>query len=131
MQARLGRFRLNAPRQTSPSPAVPLSESPVQLTFSISLPDKPALVNNTKSKGPSVGTFAYDLAVATYPMKWESWVKFQEWLLQEQRDNCIELRLVTTKRLVPAYERKCRYVCSRHGTGGVKSYTKLHPEWNF
>ncbi|KAJ7161863.1 hypothetical protein C8R43DRAFT_880427 [Mycena crocata] len=30
---------------------------------------------------------------------------------------------------MPAYQRKCRYVCSRAGTGGVKSYTRRRPEW--
>ncbi|KAJ7113248.1 hypothetical protein C8R43DRAFT_903346, partial [Mycena crocata] len=41
----------------------------------------------------------------------------------------MELRLVNTYHRLPAYERQCRYVCSRSGTGGIKHYTRLHPEW--
>ena len=31
---------------------------------------------------------------------------------------------------MPEFERQLRYVCSRAGTGGIKPYSKLHPEWN-
>ncbi|KAJ7202556.1 hypothetical protein GGX14DRAFT_330437, partial [Mycena pura] len=79
---------------------------------------------------PAIGSFEYDLASSKYQHRWDNWVKFQEWLLQEQQQQCIELRLVNTYRRMPAYERKCRYVCSRAGTGGIKPYTRRHPEWN-
>ncbi|KAJ7730819.1 hypothetical protein B0H16DRAFT_1329762 [Mycena metata] len=37
---------------------------------------------------------------------------------------------MTTYYGLPEFERQLRYVCSRGGTGGVKPYTKRHPEWH-
>ncbi|KAJ7368946.1 hypothetical protein DFH08DRAFT_659509, partial [Mycena albidolilacea] len=82
-------------------------------------------------RGPAVGTFEYDLASGKFQTRWDDWTQFQQWLREEEQQNCIELRLVNTYRRPPAYERKLWYICSRHGTGGVKVYTKRHPEWEF
>ncbi|KAJ7198247.1 hypothetical protein GGX14DRAFT_331781, partial [Mycena pura] len=68
------------------------------------------------------GSFQYDLASSTFPKQWK------DWLQQEQRQHCIELRLVKTTKGTSDYERKCRFVCSRAGTGGVKQYTRQCPE---
>ncbi|KAJ7818322.1 hypothetical protein B0H14DRAFT_2373223, partial [Mycena olivaceomarginata] len=51
-----------------------------------------------------------------------------QWLENEEHRQCIELRLVQTTKGLPQFEKKLRYVCSRHGTGGVKEYEKKFPE---
>ncbi|KAJ7511851.1 hypothetical protein B0H11DRAFT_1700081 [Mycena galericulata] len=63
-------------------------------------------------------------------MRWETWSDFQNWIAEEQRSRAIELRLVNTYQGLPEFERQLRYVCSRGGTGGIKTYLKSHPEWN-
>ncbi|KAJ7491810.1 hypothetical protein B0H11DRAFT_1629894, partial [Mycena galericulata] len=55
---------------------------------------------------------------------------FESWLAKEQRDRGIELRLVNTYGGMPEFERKLRFVCSRAGTGGLKSYEKRHTDRN-
>jgi hypothetical protein len=63
-------------------------------------------------------------------MRWDSFRDFEVWLANEQQTHAIELRLVNTYMNSLQYDRQLRYVCSRGGTGGKKSYLKLHPEWN-
>jgi hypothetical protein len=84
--------------------------------------------NDPTPAGPSAGSFEHDLASPTYQERWESWSEFESWLKEEQRANGIELLLVNTYLGLPEFERKLRYVCSRGGTGGLKAYTKLHPD---
>lgn len=129
MEAFKGRFRLNGfsrgaspPSSRSPSPP-PSSPNPSQFQYfrAFSDPTTPAA---------AIGSFQFDSTSKNYPYRWESWSEFQTWRANEERQNCIELRLVTTFLGLPEYERQCRYVCSRGGTGGVKAYEKLHPEWN-
>lgn len=79
---------------------------------------------------PPAGSFQSDIASSKYQNRWESWTEFQEWLAEEQRTQGIELRLVNTYAGMPEFERQLRFVCSRGGTGGVKPYTKRHPDWN-
>ncbi|KAJ6490439.1 hypothetical protein DFH09DRAFT_947897, partial [Mycena vulgaris] len=80
---------------------------------------------------PPLGSFQYDsLPSSKYTLRWDDWSSFKTWLLAEQQTLGIELRLVNTYAGLPEYERQCRYVCSRKGTGGIKAYTKLHPNWN-
>ena len=126
MQSRLGRFRVNPLSQDSVQYSGPLSTPPVEIEFRIQ--DEPQPTEDPKLK-PVVGSFEYDLASSKYQHRWDDWTKFQEWLSQEQQQQCIELHLVNTYRRMPAYERKCRYVCSRAGTGGVKAYRRRQPEW--
>ncbi|KAJ7206518.1 hypothetical protein GGX14DRAFT_637440, partial [Mycena pura] len=63
-----------------------------------------------------------------YKISWADWAAFLAWWEQEQAQLCIELRLVNTYRNSAEYLRKLRYVCSRAGTGGTKTYTKKFPE---
>ncbi|KAJ7659110.1 hypothetical protein DFH06DRAFT_939351, partial [Mycena polygramma] len=77
-----------------------------------------------------VGSFDYDQTLPKYQLRWDSWAEFLKWRATEEKEHCIELRLVNTYNGMPEYERQCRYVCSRAGTGGVKDYVKLHPTWN-
>ncbi|KAJ7030976.1 hypothetical protein C8F04DRAFT_960981 [Mycena alexandri] len=92
-----------------------------QFTFSAYL--------NPTPPPPPVGLYQHDLASGAYPLTWNTWDEFQRWRVEEERQGCIELRLVNTFVGLPEYERQCRYICSRAGTGGLKEYTKLHPEW--
>ncbi|KAJ7107299.1 hypothetical protein C8R43DRAFT_905769, partial [Mycena crocata] len=80
---------------------------------------------------PATGSFEYDLASGDYLEQWENWSEFQKWQAEEERKNCIEICLVNTYSRLPAYERKCRFVCSRSGTGGIKEYVKKHPTWQY
>ena len=109
MQSRLGRFRVNPLSQDSVQYSGPLSTPPVEIEFRIQ--DEPQPTEDPKLK-PVVGSFEYDLASSKYQHRWDDWTKFQEWLSQEQQQQCIELHLVNTYRRMPAYERKCRYVQS-------------------
>ncbi|KAJ7270576.1 hypothetical protein C8J57DRAFT_1065834 [Mycena rebaudengoi] len=80
-------------------------------------------------QAPPRGSFQHDLASSNFQKSWKNWADFQSWRAQEQQKLCIELRLIHTHARMPAYIRKLRYVCSRAGTGRVKEYTKLHPDW--
>ncbi|KAJ7322987.1 hypothetical protein DFH08DRAFT_638457, partial [Mycena albidolilacea] len=53
---------------------------------------------------------------------------FKTWLTNEQRRNTIELQLVHTVTGLPQFSCKHCFVCSRHGTGGVKVIEKKLPE---
>jgi hypothetical protein len=61
-------------------------------------------------------------------LAWDTMHDFEAWIANEQLTKCFELCLVQTLTGLPHYEKKLRYVCSRHGTGGVKEYTKQFPE---
>lgn len=78
---------------------------------------------------PRIGSLEYDLQESKYTHKWDSWPDFQAWLAQEQREKGIELRRVKTYCGTLAYDQRYRFVCSRKGTGGIKTYTKLRPDW--
>ncbi|KAJ7100634.1 hypothetical protein B0H15DRAFT_816760 [Mycena belliarum] len=125
-----GRFRLDCPRSSAPSP----SDSSIVPSTA---PNSPAFAyiefrahpDPTPPK-PTRGCFEHDSASSKFGLRWERWTDFQAWLITEQETHCIELRLVNTYPSTPAFQRACRYVCSRKGTGGIKPYTKLHPEWN-
>ncbi|KAJ7778139.1 hypothetical protein B0H16DRAFT_1270524, partial [Mycena metata] len=75
------------------------------------------------------GSFPYDLASGKYKMRWDSFEDFEEWFQEEQNSRVIQFRLIKTYSNAPVFDRQLRYSCSRGGTGGQKSYTKLHPEW--
>ncbi|KAK6988248.1 hypothetical protein R3P38DRAFT_2804725 [Favolaschia claudopus] len=77
---------------------------------------------------PPAGSFDSDVALGTFNLRWEDWPDFERWLSEEQRQNGIELSLVNTYLGEPAFSRKLRYVCSRAGTGGIKTYVKKYPE---
>jgi hypothetical protein len=78
-------FRLEQPNPdvstASPSSA---SSSFQFLTFS-ALPQDPSPPN------PHAGSFEYDLASSNYPLRWESWTEFKNWLAKEEHDQGIEL----------------------------------------
>ncbi|KAJ7779820.1 hypothetical protein B0H16DRAFT_1273978, partial [Mycena metata] len=75
------------------------------------------------------GSFDYDQASAKYTMRWDSFKAFEAWRDEEEVSRVIQFRLVNTYNKTGVYERQLRYVCSRAGTGGVKNYVKLHPQW--
>ncbi|KAJ7739181.1 hypothetical protein B0H16DRAFT_1260250, partial [Mycena metata] len=79
---------------------------------------------------PLAGSFEADVILVKFNRRWESWGEFQGWLGLEQQGRGMELHLMTTYHGLPEFERQLRYVCSRGGTGGVKPYTKRHPEWH-
>jgi hypothetical protein len=70
---------------------------------------------------PPAGSFESDIASSEYQQRWETWTDFENWIVQEQRSKGIELHLVNTYLGLPDFERKLRYVCSRAGTGGLKT----------
>ncbi|KAJ7806691.1 hypothetical protein B0H14DRAFT_2381789 [Mycena olivaceomarginata] len=87
-------------------------------------------VLNVAPSGPPAGSFEYDRVSDKYHLSWGSWHAFEAWRTEEERSKCIELRLVNTFYGLPEFEQQLRFICSRAGTGGVKNYAKLHPEWN-
>ncbi|KAJ7197468.1 hypothetical protein GGX14DRAFT_313609, partial [Mycena pura] len=74
------------------------------------------------------GSFQADSTSGKFLLSWDHWADFQAWLENEERRHCIELRLIQTTKGLPQFDKKLRYVCSRHGTGGVKVYEKKFPE---
>ncbi|KAJ7616248.1 hypothetical protein B0H17DRAFT_965728, partial [Mycena rosella] len=78
---------------------------------------------------PTPGSFARDEACPKYNHRWNNWAHSEAWLAQEQQEECVELRLTNTYLGMPVFEQELRYRCSRAGTGGIKVYTKRHPEW--
>ncbi|KAJ7079162.1 hypothetical protein B0H15DRAFT_788380, partial [Mycena belliarum] len=126
-----GRFRLDraaAPRSSVSSPSdssgVPAPSAPTFAYIDFRVHPDP-----TPPK-PAIGCFEHDSASSKFGLRWDRWTDFQAWLITEQETHGIELRLVNTYPPTPAFQRACRYVCSRKGTGGIKPYTKIHPDWN-
>ncbi|KAJ7697907.1 hypothetical protein B0H17DRAFT_1130186 [Mycena rosella] len=78
---------------------------------------------------PTPGSFAHNEAYPKYNHRWNNRVHFKAWLAQEQQEECVKLRLTNTYLGMPVFEQGLQYHCSRAGTGGVKKYTKWHPEW--
>lgn len=77
----------------------------------------------------SYGSFEYDSAQTKYNKRWNSRQEFLDWLELENLSKGIELRRVGEKTGKDKYVSHFLYVCSRHGTGGVKSYTLKNPHW--
>src|SRR6202050_1823592 len=78
------------------------------------------------------GGYSYDLARGKYNLSWDSMEAMQIWLLKEQEDKLVELRLKEVKRDntgVKGWKAKHCYVCARQGTGGESKYEKKNPEW--
>lgn len=128
MHAGLRRFRL----RPSPgvSPTLPTtggldqpSPSPTFSQTQFRVHDDPTPSKHT------VGSYEYDLECGKYQKQWKDWQQFEEWLVQEQADKTVEFGLANTYKTSNLYTRKLYYVCSRAGTGGIKNYVKLHPEW--
>ncbi|KAJ7210954.1 hypothetical protein C8J57DRAFT_1097961 [Mycena rebaudengoi] len=129
MQAQRGRFRLDRSISSLPeNPPLTSDLAPSGGHFTFRAFEDPA-------PPPPIGSYAYDLASGKYELRWADWASFLKWKSSEEESKCIELRLVNTYTGTPpaatAFERQCRYVCSRGGTGGIKPYTKRHPEWRF
>lgn len=84
----------------------------------------------TSSK-PVFGSLEDDLAREKFTNRWDTWEDFTAWLKSEQEEQTIELRLskTVTGGMSSAFKSTFYYLCSRHGTGGVKTYQKKHPEW--
>jgi hypothetical protein len=123
MNALKTRFRINASQEPDSSfaPLLCPTNPAVQFTFrAFEAPPPP----------PLSGSFEHDKSSEKYQHSWDDWTAFETWRAQEQREKCIEFRLVKTYSGLPEFERQLRYVCSRAGTGGIKPYSKLHPEWN-
>ncbi|KAJ7358501.1 hypothetical protein DFH08DRAFT_653556, partial [Mycena albidolilacea] len=74
------------------------------------------------------GSFGADSANGNFNLSWDNETEFKAWLTDEQRRNTIELQLVHAVAGLPQFSRKSRFVCSRHGTGGVKAVDKKLPE---
>jgi len=81
------------------------------------------------SLAPVLGSLEYDLARQKYTNQWDSWENFSTWLKNEQEEKTVELRLSKTVYGEPAFKATFYYLCSRHGTGGVKAYQKKHLDW--
>lgn len=77
----------------------------------------------------AVSTLEYDLGQAKYNQRWNSWQEFLDWLEVEKTSKGIELRRVDVKTGKDKYVSRFLYVCSRHGTGGVKTRTPKNPHW--
>ncbi|KAJ7343898.1 hypothetical protein DFH08DRAFT_614554, partial [Mycena albidolilacea] len=63
-----------------------------------------------------------------FNLGWDTIREFDVWFANEQLAKCFDFCLVQTPTGLPQFEKKLRYICSRHGTGGVKEYTKQFPE---
>jgi hypothetical protein len=115
-----GRFRLQRHSPQVPVTSASLSSPSFDLiTFRVHEP--PA--------SPRIGSWEYDSNSADYGHRWDSWADFKVWLAKEEREKGIELKLVKTYPGTVAYDNRYRFVCSRKGTGGLKSYNKLRPDW--
>ena len=77
---------------------------------------------------PVLGSLEYGLARKKYTNWWDSWEDFAAWLKNEQVEKTVELRLSKTIYGKPAFKVTFYYLCSRHGTGGLKAYQKQHPD---
>jgi hypothetical protein len=83
------------------------------------------------SSAPVLGSLEYDSAHAKFTNRWGNWEEFSSWLKDEQEEKTVELRLSKTVHGDnTAFKATFYYLCSRHGTGGAKTYQKKHPEWN-
>jgi hypothetical protein len=70
------------------------------------------------------GSFDTDSHSNDFQLGWDTVCDLEAWIANEQLTKCFELCLVQTITGLPHYEKKLRYVCSRHRTGGTKDYTK-------
>ncbi|KAE9385224.1 hypothetical protein BT96DRAFT_1092373 [Gymnopus androsaceus JB14] len=115
------KFRLD-PSVTSP--AIP--ENPVNFC-----PDSSFNSFRVAPVPPSVsyGSFEYDSCQPKYNLRWNTWEEFSKWLEHEEISKAIELRRVGEKTGKDKYASRFLYVCSRHGTGGVKPYMLKNPHW--
>lgn len=120
-----GRFKLDTTITSSPStelatlsPSTSSSFGEFQATTTPPLP-APVLY----------GDFAYDLSSKKYNKSWPSWKEFEEFLATEETTHSIELRRARSNQGGDRYLWRVDYVCSRHGTGGEKSYQKKNPDW--
>ncbi|KAJ7671213.1 hypothetical protein B0H17DRAFT_1141552 [Mycena rosella] len=91
---------------------------------------KPTLTQHLQNPLQDRLNMIHSLPSSKYSLSWDNWAAFQAWLLREESTFTIKFHLVNTYQGLPEFERQCRYVCSRRGTGGSKPYTKLHPDWN-
>ncbi|KAJ7309255.1 hypothetical protein DFH08DRAFT_719463 [Mycena albidolilacea] len=78
--------------------------------------------------GADPGSFLADSTGGKFSLSWDHWAGFQAWLEKEEHRQCIELRLVQITKGLRQFEKKLCYVCSWHGTGGMKEYEKKFPE---
>ncbi|KAK6971284.1 hypothetical protein R3P38DRAFT_3242736 [Favolaschia claudopus] len=79
----------------------------------------------------AAGSLQHDLSSLKYDLRWNSWREFLTWRDEEQVQKGIQFKRVKVYEYNsnPHFGQQTRFVCSRKGTGGVKNYTKAHPEW--
>ncbi|KAJ7715801.1 hypothetical protein B0H16DRAFT_1339471 [Mycena metata] len=121
----LGRFRLTrATTESSADSALAPGNSASTFEY-VNFQGPP----DTTLKPSPLGSLAHDLEPSNHTHQWPSWVDFEAWRTQEQREQVIELRRVKTYPGNTVYTKGVRYVCSRKGTGGLNAYAKLRPEF--
>lgn len=117
------KFRLDPSIMTSTVPEDSSSFCPNSSFHSFRITPAPPTI--------SYGNFEYDSWKGKYNMRWNSWQEFLDWLELEESSKAIELRQAEEKNGKDKYISRFVYVCSRHGTGGVKAYMLKNPHWTW
>ena len=117
----LGRFRLDRSVANVPSSD---DLEPQEASFRVSSPPL-----DDSEPVFRYGDFKSDSQNAKYNMTWPSWPAFELFLHDTQTQNAVEFLKVQTTSGGEWYMSRILFYCSRHGTGGTKSYTRLHPNW--
>lgn len=121
------KFKLDPSIQTTPPGSVFPVLSSLNQEFNFQLDNTS---NGTTSEHESRyqhGDYTSNITLGRFPLQWTSAEELGIWLKKEQEQSMIELRLRTTcvnQNATKVYY----YFCSREGTGGVRAYSKKHPE---
>jgi len=78
---------------------------------------------------PRYGDFESDSQNAKYNKSWTSWQAFEVFRRDVEVQDAVEFLKVKTNTGGDRYLSRLVFLCSRHGSGGAKEYTRLHPEW--
>jgi hypothetical protein len=128
MESYLGSFQLE-PTSSGSSSGSPLSPaSPTFSDFSASSSTSCFFTTPVFRASTPPGSFDADSNSNEFNLGWDTIREFDVWFANEQLAKCFDFCLVQTLTGLPQFEKKLRYICSRHGTGGIKEYTKQFPE---
>lgn len=75
------------------------------------------------------GSYQADSVSDHFNKRWDNLADFHAWRALEEKKNGIEILRTTKANDGFVYATRQYYVCSRHGTGGLKKYVKKH-SWN-
>jgi len=75
------------------------------------------------------GDYQSDVDSGKFNCSWTCWQDFEDFLGAEQDGNSVEFCKTKTRTGGDKFHTHIYFVCSRHGTGGVKTYEKKHPNW--